>query len=387
MTHLASMLAELAPGGVRYAALREVTAYSDTRVDASSLDEASFVGVDNLVSYFGGKANARHAPNTARLAAYEAGDVLVGNIRPYLRKIWYATNSGGCSGDVLALRVRPEARDTLLSDFLYTVLATDKFFDFNMKHAKGAKMPRGSKEAILTYRIPVPPLKVQREIVRTLARLARLQADLDGQLEAELNARQLQHHHYHRLLLSLGEADGERVRLSEALDLRAGQFVPASEVRNVRDANYPYPCFGANGVRGYVAEPNHSGRYVLIGRQGALSGNVKRVSGEFYATEHAVVGAPRGELDLDWVYQALTAMNLNQYTSKGAQPGLAVGTLNSLELLVPPLEMQSKIATRLDDLDSLIRDLSVRLRAERAARRRQYEYYRDKLLTFDEVEA
>lgn len=165
MSRIDELLEELAPAGVRHVQLSDVAKYSDTRVDAVELDETSFVGVDNLVAGKGGRVDATYLPNTARLTAYEPGDILLGNIRPYLKKVWLATYSGGCSGDVLAVRLKPATKETLASEFLYYLLSSDGFFAYNMQHAKGAKMPRGNKAAILNYRIPVPPLEVQREIV------------------------------------------------------------------------------------------------------------------------------------------------------------------------------------------------------------------------------
>lgn len=91
---------------VEWKTLGDVAEYSPTRVDASELDATTFVGVDNLVADKGGRINATYLPNTDRLTAYESGDILIGNIRPYLKKVWRATNSGGCSGDVLAIRVQ-----------------------------------------------------------------------------------------------------------------------------------------------------------------------------------------------------------------------------------------------------------------------------------------
>ena len=106
------------PSGVRHVELHEVANYSATRVDASELDETSFVGVDNLVSNKGGRVDASYLPNTARLTAYQPGDILLGNIRPYLQKVWKATGTGGCSGDVLAIRIQQGARRELDSEFL-----------------------------------------------------------------------------------------------------------------------------------------------------------------------------------------------------------------------------------------------------------------------------
>lgn len=82
--------------------------YATTRVDATELDASSFVGVDNLVANMRGRVDANYLPNTERITAYQSGDILLGNIRPYLKKVWRATSAGGCSGDVLAVRIRDQ---------------------------------------------------------------------------------------------------------------------------------------------------------------------------------------------------------------------------------------------------------------------------------------
>ena len=141
---------------VEWKALGDLTEYSPTRVDASKLNAKTFVGVDNLVVNKGGRVDASYLPNTERLTAYEIGDILIGNIRPYLKKIWRASNSGGCSGDVLAIRVSKKFKPIVDTRFLYYLLSSNDFFTYNMQHAKGAKMPRGDKAAILAFEIPIP---------------------------------------------------------------------------------------------------------------------------------------------------------------------------------------------------------------------------------------
>jgi len=141
---------------VEFRALGEVCGYSKNRVDASGLNAQTFIGVDNLLPNKAGKNDASYSPNTKRLTSYRIGDVLLGNIRPYLKKIWLADNEGGCSGDVLAIHISGDNHKSLIPEFIYYLLSSDIFFAYDMQHAKGAKMPRGSKEAILNYQIPIP---------------------------------------------------------------------------------------------------------------------------------------------------------------------------------------------------------------------------------------
>jgi type I restriction enzyme S subunit len=132
-----------------------------------------------------------------------------------------------------------------------------------------------------------------------------------------------------------------------------------------------------------VRNNNHQGKYVLIGRQGALCGNIKRVDGKFFATEHAVVCNGAAAVDMDWAFHLLTAMNLNQYATKSAQPGLSVGTIEQVRAPIPPLEVQREIARVLDTFAKL----ETELEAELEARRQQYRYYSDRLLRIPKRES
>ena len=172
--------------------------------------------------------------------------------------------------------------------------------------------------------------------------------------------------------------------LGETCDMKAGKAIKAVELADEEDSDHPYMCYGGNGLRGYIGKTNYTGEYPIIGRQGALCGNVQYAEGDFYATEHAVVVTSKGMYKQRYLYYLLTAMNLNQYKSAGAQPGLAVGKLETILAPVPSLERQEQAVRILDQFDRLCNDLSSGLPAEIEARQKQYEYYRDKLLTFKE---
>ena len=116
-----------------------------------------------------------------------------------------------------------------------------------------------------------------------------------------------------------------------------------------------YPVYGGNGQRGYYSAYNADGHFLLIGRQGALCGNVHDVSGKFWATEHAVVTSATKVTNICYLYYLLIAMNLNQYASNSAaQPGLSVGNILNLKTLLPPLDEQARVSKFLDDFCSKI---------------------------------
>lgn len=149
-------------GAHRNVTLRMLAAYSDQRVDCTGLTADSYVGVDNLLPDKGGKAPSDYVPQEGTVTGYAAGNILLSNIRPYLKKIWFADREGGCSGDVLALVV---TSSDVLPRFLYYMLSSDQFFHYEMQYKKGVKMPRGDKQKILEYPVLLPPLAIQRRLL------------------------------------------------------------------------------------------------------------------------------------------------------------------------------------------------------------------------------
>ena len=146
----------------------------------------------------------------------------------------------------------------------------------------------------------------------------------------------------------------EWTTVGEIFTLQAGKNITSNNISPTQNAEYKYPCFGGNGIRGYVASSNRSGNYPIIGRQGALCGNVNLANGEFYATEHAVVVDYYCETDFMWCYYTLEALNLNQYATATAQPGLAVNIINEVSIPLPPYKEQKVISEAISYWLSLI---------------------------------
>ena len=145
-------------------------------------------------------------------------------------------------------------------------------------------------------------------------------------------------------------------RLGSAFHMQAGKNIKASLLFDEQTEKAPYPCFGGNGIRGFVAKSNTRGDYPIIGRQGALCGNVKRATGEFYATEHAIVVTCFSDTSIAWACCFLTALNLNQYATATAQPGLAVSKISDVLIPVPPIAEQRRIVERINEFMPLVEE-------------------------------
>ena len=131
--------------------LAEIATYVNEKISSSNITLDQYVTTDSLLQDKRGRECAQNLPPVVtNLTHYQPGDVLVANIRPYLKKIWFADYSGGASSDVLVFR----AKNLSDSSFVYAILMQDAFYDYAMKGAKGSKMPRGDKDQIMRYEIP-----------------------------------------------------------------------------------------------------------------------------------------------------------------------------------------------------------------------------------------
>ena len=183
--------------------LASVAYYVKERINANMVDKTTYVGVDNLLQNCEGKVISNHVPTDGKLIKYMPNDILIGNIRPYLRKIWFADNIGGTNGDVLTIRLNDNSGTE--PKYLYHVLSSDDFFIYDTNNAKGAKMPRGNKDAVMKYKFSVPTLLEQRKIADILEHFYAICNDITTGLPAEIAARQKQYEYYRDKLLTFKE--------------------------------------------------------------------------------------------------------------------------------------------------------------------------------------
>lgn len=213
----------------------------------------------------------------------------------------------------------------------------------------------------LTTKIPLPPLPEQKAIADYLDTACQ---KIDRVIELkEKQIETMQSHlasKFHEVLTKgIGNEElkeskinwmgdmpksWERKRLKDILHLKSGDGITSTEI----SPEGKYPVYGGNGLRGYTDSFTHEGYFPLIGRQGALCGNINYADGKFWASEHAVVATPTRKINVYWVGELMKVMNLNQYSNAAAQPGLAVEKIKNLYIPYPEFEEQNEIADYLE---------------------------------------
>lgn len=260
------------------------------------------------------------------------------------------------------------------------------FQDQKRRFVSGTKVRRVSGDSLGKIRIPVPPLEVQREIVRVLDQFTQLEVELEAELEAEFEARRAQYEHYRHEALKFGPDVGTSSlgNLAKNLDSRRKPVT--------RDARVPgvIPYYGASGVVDYVSEYIFDGDYLLVSEDGAnlLARSTPiafSISGKTWVNNHAHVLEFPTYTERRFVEIYLNSIDLAPYISGAAQPKLNKANLNKVPVPNPRMAAKEQIVEVLDKFDALVNDISIGLPAELNARRKQYEYYRDRLLTFKEA--
>ncbi|QBO35782.1 restriction endonuclease subunit S [Periweissella cryptocerci] len=145
--------------------LSEIAYYVSDKVGVSEITIENYVSTENLLPNRGGKGIATRLPDTGKVTKFKPKDILISNIRPYFKKIWFATENGGNSADVLNFRANEQI---VLPEYLFWLLFQDEFFNRVMGSVKGTKMPRGDKKAIMEFEFEIPSFEIQRSIAKTL---------------------------------------------------------------------------------------------------------------------------------------------------------------------------------------------------------------------------
>jgi len=276
----------------------------------------------------------------------QKGDILLSHINSveHLGKTAYFNLDEKIVHGVNLLRFRPD-KSKVLPKYVSEIFKVKEFIFEMQKYAiKAANQASLNSANLKALKIPLPPLDIQQKIVSEIEVLEAKEKKAKEEVE--------------KLKIGVNEIFNSKTktvlkRFDEVCELKAGEFVKVGDISKEKQEDL-FPCYGGNGLRGYVKTFTHDGKFSLVGRQGALCGNVHLVDDKFHATEHALVAKPLNDIDTLWLHHKLVAMNLNQYATGTAQPGLSVMNLKAIEIAVPPLSEQQKIVSEIEKIEAKI---------------------------------
>lgn len=257
--------------------------------------------------------------------------------------------------------------------YLSYYFQTLDFFQRKRAYVHGTKVMEIKKDDLAKIVVPVPPLPVQEEIVRIL--------DSFSSLEAELEARRKQYAYYRNELLTFDRERVQWLKLGEAAFINKGTYITKKQVI---PGNTPVILGGVEPAY-WHSESNHDGEGIVISRSGANAGFASYWNEPIFVSDGFVLDAKPG-IDMRFLFHVLKKQQAKLHSMKRGSgvPHINSKMLaNNVAIPVPPLEEQQHVVSILDRFDKLTNDLSSGLPAEIEARRKQYEYYRDRLLSFD----
>ena len=412
MSRIDNLIAERCPSGVAFEALGKLLQPS-TKVKWADLGDEEFQYIDltsvNRETHAISDTETitrRTAPSRAQQVVRE-GDVIFGTTRPMLKR--YCIIPPAFDGHIASTGycvLRPNT-DRVLTNFLFHLLGTAEFYAFVEANERGASYPAIPDSVVKEFRIPVPPLEVQREIVRILDNFTELEMELEAKLEAELESRRHQFAYYREQLFAFHDEDTVRwSKMSEAGEFSRGRRFTKDDMvaDGISSIHYGeiYTHFGTYATKTVSrvrSELRSSLRFakpgdLVIASVGETVEDVgKAVAwlGDEDVAIHDDCFSYRHSMNPKYVsYYFQTARfhsEKNKYVARAKVKRLSGASLGKLTIPVPSDAEQARIVAILDDFDALVNDLSIGLPAELAGRRKQYEYYRDRLLTFEEAAA
>ena len=271
-------------------------------------------------------------------------------------------------------------RHSLNPKYLAYFLQSSYFFKYKKKISKGVKVIDLDLNMFGDMLIPVPPLEIQSRIVEVLDKMTTLTAEL----EAELEARKQQYEYYRNKLLTFSEiGEGNRqVTWKKISEICVKVYSGRNKSKTEQGL---YPVYGSTGIIGMCESPVYNKRQILVARVGANAGFVHLADGSYDVSDNTIIIDLSKEVNQKFVFYMLRNANLNKFAKGGGQPLLTATQIKDFVIPVPSMQEQQRIVSILDRFEALTTDLQSGLPAEIEARRQQYEYYRNKLLTFDAV--
>lgn len=337
--------------------LSDICEYAKGKIIVASLDENTYISTENMLPNKGGITQAASFPTQEQTQSFMANDVLVSNIRPYFKKIWYAAFDGGCSNDVLVFR----AKKGVNSRFLYYILADDTFFEYSMATSKGTKMPRGDKKAIMQYDVPKFSLEKQIKIASILETIDK-KIDVNMRISINLE-RQAQAIFQYTFPYTVDDVlpDGWRIgTVGEIIELHDSKRIPLSGSVRERMGKKTYPYYGAASLMDYVDDYIFDGKYLLLGEDGTVVDDsgypiLQYVWGQFWVNNHAHILTGKLGFNVESLYLLFKRTPVKSIVTGAVQPKISQANLRSIQIVIPPQNELLSFNARTEPLFSQIR--------------------------------
>ncbi|HFT1529954.1 TPA: restriction endonuclease subunit S [Providencia stuartii] len=351
--------------------------WSETSESLQYIDLTS-VSVDTKKIIKTTEVKASNAPSRAQKLV-KKDDVLFATTRPTQMRyclIDEEYNGAVASTGYCVLRVK---RDMTLPKWILHLISSSDFKKYLEENQSGSAYPAISDAKVKDFSIPIPcpdnpekSLAIQSEIVRILDKFTALTAELT----AELNMRKKQYNYYRDKLLSFEEGEVEWKTLGEICEsITSGKNKDKSETGK-------FPVYGSTGVIGRTNTKAYEIEQILVARVGANAGRVNIASGKYDVSDNTLILKVKNKYNLKFLYYYLVNLNLNRFVKGAGQPLLTAGQLKAMVIPVPMPEEQSRIVSILDNFDIITNSIKEGLPREIELRQKQYEYYRDLLLSF-----
>ena len=317
--------------------LEDVAEFQKKRISSDLLNNSNYISTENILQNFGGVQNSISIPANTNVIEYQKGDVLLSNIRPYLKKVWLSDRHGGCSADVFVLRGNQCERR-----FLYYVIASDRFINFVMSGAKGVKMPRGDKSQMEKFAFFIPTNVEQKKIARFLSMLderIRLQNKIIEKLETLIKG----------IIETVISSQKPNTLIKNCLECNSSTL-QESQVAETG----AFPVYGATGISGYTETADINGESILIIKDGSGVGTVKFVTGEYsYIGTLNSLSAKDGYC-LKYIYIALQRFNFEPYKTGMAIPHIYFKDYGKAKIFCPTIKEQFAIAKRISSIEDKV---------------------------------
>ena len=333
------------------AKLKDVVCIITDKKSSSLIDVNNYVSTENILPNREGiRFPAKSLPRISKIFSYQKNDVLVSNIRPYFKKIWFSDRDGVRSNDVLAFRTKNSK--ILLQKYLYLLLQSDKFFDYVTLTAKGTKMPRGDKKAILNFTFELPSISTQKKltnyffVIESLIKLNNLIND---------NLLELMDNLFYNFFPQINVGDDLIGSFIQNYDRFRKPL--SKEQRSAISGKYRY--IGAASVMDYINKYNFDGIYLLLGEDGTVIDNkgypiLQYVFGKFWPNNHTHVLKGKN-ISTEWLYLFFRQRKVLNIVTGAVQKKISQKNLNSLKFSHPNKEDYLKFNEIIQPLFSDIR--------------------------------